>query len=83
MVRAFSARRRGMKLVVLGKLEDGNAYHAEVRAAASDEVIFPGAIYDAGHRARAAASTPAPICTATPSAAPIPRWSRRYGRATP
>ena len=47
MVRAFSARRRGLKLVVLGKLEEGNAYHEEVRAAASDEVIFPGAIYDA------------------------------------
>ena len=47
MVRAFSAQRRGMKLVVLGKLEPGNSYHAEVRAEASDEVIFPGAIYDA------------------------------------
>jgi len=46
MVRAFSARRRGMKLVVLGRLEKGNAYHDEVRAAASVEVSFPGAIYD-------------------------------------
>jgi glycosyltransferase involved in cell wall biosynthesis len=46
MVRAFSARRRGVKLVVLGKLEADNPYHKEVRAAASDEVIFPGAIYD-------------------------------------
>ena len=46
MVRAFSARRRGMKLVVLGKLEAGNRYHAEVRAAAGDEVVFAGAIYD-------------------------------------
>lgn len=46
MVEAFSRRPRGAKLVVLGKLEDRNAYHAAVRAAASDEVLFPGAIYD-------------------------------------
>ena len=46
LVKAFSAARRGAKLVVLGKFEDGNAYHAKVRAAASDEVVFPGAIYD-------------------------------------
>ena len=46
MVRAFSANRRGMKLVVLGKLEEGNPYHGEVRAGASDEVVFPGPIYD-------------------------------------
>ncbi len=46
MVRAFSAKKRGMKLVVLGKLEEDNSYHAEVRAAASEEVVFPGAIYE-------------------------------------
>jgi glycosyltransferase involved in cell wall biosynthesis len=46
IVRAFSASPRGVKLVVLGKLDDDNAYHREVRAAASDEVVFPGAIYD-------------------------------------
>ena len=46
IVKAFSAAKRGFKLVVLGKFEDDNAYHAEVRAAASDEVVFPGAIYD-------------------------------------
>ena len=45
MVQAFSRKGRGMKLVVLGKLDAGNAYHAAVRAAASDEVIFPGATY--------------------------------------
>ena len=45
MVQAFSRKPRGAKLVVLGKLESGNAYHAAVRAAASGEVIFPGAIY--------------------------------------
>ena len=46
IVRAFSARRRGMKLVVLGRLEDDNAYHKQVRDAASEEVVFPGAIYE-------------------------------------
>ncbi len=46
MVEAFSRRRRGAKLVVLGRLEERNAYHTAVRAAASDEVLFPGAIYD-------------------------------------
>ncbi len=48
IVRAFSARRRGCKLVVLGRLvPEQNAYHADVVRAASDEVMFPGAIYDA------------------------------------
>jgi glycosyltransferase involved in cell wall biosynthesis len=46
MVAAFSQRRRGAKLVVLGRFDDGNPYHGAVRAAASDEVVFPGAIYD-------------------------------------
>ena len=32
--------------MVLGRLADNNPYHAAVKAAASDEVIFPGAIYD-------------------------------------
>jgi glycosyltransferase involved in cell wall biosynthesis len=46
-VQAFSARRRGVKLVVLGNYEPSKvAYHAKVKAAASEEVIFPGAIYD-------------------------------------
>ncbi|WP_455230116.1 DUF1972 domain-containing protein [Geopseudomonas aromaticivorans] len=48
MVRAFSLVRRGHKLVVLGNFRpESNLYHREVLAAASDEVIFPGAIYDA------------------------------------
>ncbi len=47
LVRAFSAHKRGMKLIVLGRLETDNIYHNEIRAAASDEVIFPGAIYNA------------------------------------
>lgn len=46
LVKAFSRRPRNAKLVVLGTLDDSIAYHREVRAAASDEVIFPGAIYD-------------------------------------
>ena len=46
LVRAFSAKPRGVKLVVLGKLDDDNAYHREVRAAASGEVVFPGPIYN-------------------------------------
>jgi glycosyltransferase involved in cell wall biosynthesis len=48
IVQAFSARERGMKLVVLGRLRpDLLKYHARVMAAASAEVCFPGAIYDA------------------------------------
>lgn len=47
IVEAFSRRRRGSRLVVLGELREGNDYHRRVRAAASDEVLFPGAIYDA------------------------------------
>ena len=47
IVQAFSARRRGVKLVVLGNYQpQESAFHAEVLAAASDEVMFPGAIYD-------------------------------------
>jgi glycosyltransferase involved in cell wall biosynthesis len=49
IVRAFSAKPRGRKLVVLGRLApDVIAYHADVMRAASGEVLFPGAIYDAG-----------------------------------
>jgi glycosyltransferase involved in cell wall biosynthesis len=45
-VQAFSRRRRDAKLVVLGGLDDDNPYHRSLRAAASEEVVFPGAIYD-------------------------------------
>ncbi len=49
IVRAFSSKPRGCKLVVLGRLAPGvNEFHADVLRAASDEVLFPGAIYDAG-----------------------------------
>ncbi|MBX7500022.1 DUF1972 domain-containing protein [Qipengyuania sp. YG27] len=46
IVEAFSAKARQMKLVVLGRLDLGNAYHNRVQAAASGQVLFPGAIYD-------------------------------------
>ncbi len=46
IVTAWSARRRGLPLVVLGNFDRSDAYHASVLDAASDEVHFPGAIYD-------------------------------------
>ena len=46
IVRAFSRRHRGARLVVLGCLEEANPYHRAVRAAAGDEVTFPGGLYD-------------------------------------
>jgi len=45
IVTAWSAEKRGMPLVVVGPYAD-DPYHLEVRAAASDEVIFPGAIFE-------------------------------------
>ena len=47
IVRAFSQRQRGCRLVVLGKYSDDIPYHCEVREAAGPEVDFVGAIYDA------------------------------------
>jgi glycosyltransferase involved in cell wall biosynthesis len=46
MVRAFSRRRRDFNLVVLGNYSVAHRYQQRVLNAASDEVIFPGAIYD-------------------------------------
>lgn len=46
IVRAFSARRRGMKLVLLGRYDAAQRYQRAVQAAASDEVIFAGAVYE-------------------------------------
>ncbi len=46
IVQAFSAKPRGLKLVVLGTFAADNRYHQRVRQAASEEVVFPGAIYD-------------------------------------
>ena len=45
-VRGFSCRRRGCKLVVLGNYSDEQWYHRAIQDAASDEVVFLGAIYD-------------------------------------
>lgn len=48
MVRAFSCKPRNHKLVVLGNFTpDTNQFHKAVMSAASEEVVFPGAIYDA------------------------------------
>jgi glycosyltransferase involved in cell wall biosynthesis len=47
MVQAFSVCERGHRLVILGHFTpETNDFHRRVLAAASAEVIFPGAIYD-------------------------------------
>jgi len=46
VVQAFSAKPRGMKLVVLGKYDEQHEYQKTVMETASDEVMFVGAIYD-------------------------------------
>jgi hypothetical protein len=46
MVQGFSMRRRGVRLVVLGNYDANYPYHTAVKAAASEEVMFLGAIYD-------------------------------------
>ena len=46
VVTGFSAKPRGVVLAVLGQYDPANAYHCAVRAAASPEVVFLGAIYD-------------------------------------
>ena len=46
IVSTFSRRPRGVALSVLGKYDDGNAFHRTVKAAASAEVVFHGAIYN-------------------------------------
>ena len=45
-VQGFSTRPRGKLLAVLGRYDEAHAYHRAVRAAASGEVRFLGAIYD-------------------------------------
>lgn len=46
VVRAYSRRARGRKLVVLGEYRpERDPYHRQVMSSASDEVIFPGPIY--------------------------------------
>jgi glycosyltransferase involved in cell wall biosynthesis len=46
IVKGFSAKPRGLHLVVLGNYSDTNAYHRSVKNAAGPEVKFLGAIYD-------------------------------------
>jgi glycosyltransferase involved in cell wall biosynthesis len=47
IVQAFSAKRRGLPLVVLGSYEKCNSiYRSQVMGAASGEVLFLGSIYD-------------------------------------
>ncbi len=47
IVSAFSKKKRDQKLVVLGTFTpESHPYHKAVMDAASDEVLFPGAIYD-------------------------------------
>lgn len=46
IVQAYSAHKHFNKLVVLGTFNNKNGYHQEILAAASEDVIFPGAIYD-------------------------------------
>jgi len=46
IVQGFSQRTRGVQLAVLGNYREDDPYHQRVRAAASHEVSFIGAIYD-------------------------------------
>lgn len=47
LVSGFSARPRGVQLAVLGHYSPASdAYHAAVKRAASDEVVFLGSVYD-------------------------------------
>lgn len=46
IVKAFSSVDTDMKLLVLGKLDPSIEFHRQVKAAASSNVIMPGAIYD-------------------------------------
>lgn len=45
-IAGFSRKPRGLKLVVLGEYGESHEYHQRVKAAASQEVAFLGAIYD-------------------------------------
>lgn len=46
IVQGFSQKERGVKLVILGNFLDDDEYHQQVLKAASDEVLFVGAIYE-------------------------------------
>jgi glycosyltransferase involved in cell wall biosynthesis len=45
IVKAWSHRRRGMPLVVVGSYTDQDPYHRDVWEASSEEVLYPGAIF--------------------------------------
>ena len=46
LVEAFSRRPRRCKLVVLGDFNEDDAYHRRLKARASEDVLFPGALED-------------------------------------
>lgn len=46
VVRAWSRKHRNVKLVILGKYSQEHDYQKTVMQSASDEVVFPGAIYE-------------------------------------
>ena len=46
IVRAFSRKQRGLKLLLLGAYDPRIPYHAAVLSAAGPEVVMPGAVYD-------------------------------------
>ncbi|MET0811957.1 MAG: DUF1972 domain-containing protein [Microbacterium sp.] len=47
IVTAWSAKKRGMPLLIVGPYSTDDEYQAAVMAAASSEVVFPGSIFDA------------------------------------
>ena len=51
IVEALKAADTGLKLLVLGRMDESNDYHQSVRKAANDNVIFPGGIYE-DHRVK-------------------------------
>jgi len=46
IVEAYSSEKRSINLVILGKLDEKNQYHRKIKSAASEQVVFLGAIYD-------------------------------------
>ena len=46
IIKAFSAKKRSVNLLVLGNIDRNKEYDISILNAASDEVIFTGAIYD-------------------------------------
>lgn len=47
IVQAFCKANTGLKLVIVGKLDQNkNPYHRKVKTAANADVVFPGAIYE-------------------------------------